>query len=97
MGLITFIRRNLPEPVEKACLEMRMKEQVVQRIYGAVPQQFKNKYHYKEGLSRIKLIFHSITERGTAIYHLIDMTNVEDLTKWKELDNRIKNYKEYAR
>lgn len=97
MGLITFIRHNLPEPVEKACKEMRMKDEVVRRMYSAIPQCYKNKYHFKAGLSKIRLKFYYILENRVAIYHLIDMTNVEDLTKWKELDEKIKNYIDYAR
>ncbi len=97
MGLITFIRHNMPEPIEKACKEMRMKDEVIKRMYDAIPRCYKNKYHYKEAISKIKLKFFSIVERKTAIYHLIDMSDVDDLTKWEQLDEKIKNNIDYAR
>jgi hypothetical protein len=92
MGLIKFIREKLPEPLEIASRQLRMKEQLVQRINSVVPQCYKNKYHYKEGISKVKMIFFH-WERGTDIYRLIDMTNVDNLTKWKELEQIARNYK----
>lgn len=92
MGLIKFIREKLPEPLEIASRQLRMKEQLVQRINSVVPQCYKNKYHYKEGISKVKMIFFH-WERGTDIYRLIDMTNVDNLTKWKELEQTARNYK----
>ena len=37
MGLIKFIREKLPEPLDKASRELRMKEKLVQRIKSVVP------------------------------------------------------------
>lgn len=96
MGLINFIREKLPEPLEVASRQLRMKDQLVRRIYAAVPQCYKNKYHYKEGLSKAKTIFFH-WERGTSIYHLIDMTDVVKLAKWQILEIIARNYQEQCK
>lgn len=93
MGLIKFIREKMPEPLDKISRQLRMKEQLVQRINSVVPHCYKNKYHYKEGISKVKMIFYH-WERGTDIYRLIDMSEVTDLTKWEDLERKARNYKE---
>ena len=47
MGLMNFIRQNLPESWEKAATEMRMKTELITRLHNVVPRAYKNKYHYK--------------------------------------------------
>lgn len=96
MRVLTFIRHNLPEPVEKACIDMRMKNEVVLRIYSTIPQKYKNRYHYRVGLSNVRRIFFSIMERRVPIYYLLDMHEVKDMAKWMELDKKIQNYIDYA-
>ena len=54
MGLMNFIRQNLPESWEKAATEMRMKTELITRLHNVVPRAYKNKYHYKEGISYIR-------------------------------------------
>ena len=99
MGLITYIRHTLPEPIEKVSKKFRMKDELVKRLYAAIPHYYKNKYHYKEGIHRVESIYRSIIYRHTSIYYLIDMSGVttEDLKKWKELSNAIMNEIDYAR
>ena len=62
MGLIKFIREKLPEPLDKASRELRMKEKLVQRINSVVPQCYKNKYHYKEGISKLYQYYKSVMD-----------------------------------
>lgn len=99
MGLINFIREKLPEPLLKASTDLRMKNELILRIYAAVPQAYKNKYHFREGISRVKMIFYH-WDRGTAIYHLIDMTNAtneEKFKKWQDLDIIARNIQELCK
>lgn len=96
MGLINFIREKLPEPLDVASRKLKMKEQLIQRINSAVPKCYKNKYHYKEGISKARaILFH--WDRGTPIYNLIDMEGATEagvLDKWKRLEEIARNYKE---
>ena len=96
MGLIKFIREKLPEPLDKASKELRMKEKLVQRINSVVPQCYKNKYHYKEGISKVRNIFFFWETRSTEIIRLIDASNLtpEDETKFRELEEKARNYKQ---
>ena len=43
MGLMNFIRQNLPESWEKAATEMRMKTELITRLHNVVPRAYKNK------------------------------------------------------
>lgn len=99
MGLIKFIRETLPEPLEMASKQLRMKEQLIQRINSVIPKCYKNKYHYKEGISKAKMIiFH--WDKGTPIYNLINMegaTETKVLNKWKRLEEIARNYKEQCK
>lgn len=99
MGLITYIRHTLPEPVEKASKKLRMKDELVKRLYAAIPQCYKNKYHYKEGIKRVEAIYGAIVYRSIPVYNLIDMSEVtsEDFKKWEKLDRAIINEISYAR
>lgn len=85
MGLMNFIRHNLPESWDKAATELRMKTELVTRLNNAVPCAYKNKYHYKEGLNYIRRVFNTRAE----VIHLVDATDI-DMKKWKELCERIK-------
>ena len=38
MGLMNFIRQNLPESWEKAATEMRMKTELITRLHNVVPR-----------------------------------------------------------
>jgi len=42
MGLMNFIRQNLPESWEKAATEMRMKTELITRLHNVVPRAYKN-------------------------------------------------------
>lgn len=85
MGLMNFIRHNLPHSWEKAATELRMKNELVLRLHSAVPKNYKNKYHYKEGMAFIRRQFNAKCD----IIHLVDATNM-NITKWKELSEKIK-------
>lgn len=87
MGLMDFIRQNLPESWEKAATEMRMKTELITRLHNVVPRAYKNKYHYKEGISYIRRVFNTKCD----IIHLVDATDI-DITKWNELSSKIKEY-----
>ena len=95
-GLIKFIREKLPEPLDKASRELRMKEKLVQRINSVVPQCYKNKYHYKEGISKVRNIFFFWETRGTEIIHLIDVSDLttKDEEKFRELETKARNYQQ---
>lgn len=41
MGLINFIRQNLPESWEKAATEMKMKSELITRLHANVPRIYK--------------------------------------------------------
>lgn len=92
MGLMNFIRANLPESWEKAATELKMKTELITRLHANVPKIYKNKYHYKEGINYIRGVFRSTC----AIYYLVDATDI-DLNKWKVLDDKIKEYIEACR
>ena len=96
MGLINFIREKLPEPLEKAGKQLRMKDQLVHRIDSAVPHCYKNRYHYKEAIRKVRTMFFH-WERGTSIYHLINMedaTDPKNMEKWKKLESLARNIQE---
>ena len=57
MGLMNFIRQNLPESWEKAATELKMKTELITRLHANVPRIYKNKYHYKEGMNYIRGVF----------------------------------------
>ena len=85
MGLMDFIRQNLPESWEKAATELQMKTELIKRLHAMVPRAYKNKYHYKEGMSYIRRTFQA---KGNIIY-LVEATDI-DLDKWNKLNNKIK-------
>lgn len=87
MGLMVFIRQNLPESWEKAASAMKMKTELIHRLHDVVPRAYKNKYHYKEGVSYIRRVFNTKCD----IIHLVDATDI-DIEKWKILSNKIKEY-----
>lgn len=87
MGLMVFIRQNLPESWEKAASAMKMKTELIHRLHDVVPRAYKNKYHYKEGVSYIRRVFNTKCD----IIHLVDATDI-DIEKWKTLSNKIKEY-----
>ena len=61
MGLMNFIRQNLPESWEKASTEMKMKTELINRLHANVPRQYKNKYHYREGIFEESLDAHVLS------------------------------------
>lgn len=85
MGLMNFIRQNLPESWEKAATELRMKTELVTRLHDVVPAAYKNRYHYKEGMEYIRRLFRT----RAAIIHLVDATDI-NIEKWNKLGDRIK-------
>lgn len=92
MGLMNFIRQNLPEAWEKASTEMKMKTELINRLHANVPRQYKNKYHYREGMMYIRGVF----RRTCSIYYLVEATDL-DMDRWRKLDDAIKNYEETCR
>lgn len=88
MGLMDFIRQNLPEPWEKAATELKMKTELITRLHAMVPRTYKNKYHYKEGINYIRRIFQA---KGNIIY-LVEASDI-DVDKWNKLNNRINEIK----
>lgn len=87
MGLMNFIRANLPESWDKAATELKMKTELITRLHANVPRLYKNKHHYKEGMNYIRGVF----KRKCNIIYLVEATNI-DMEKWKLLDNKIKQY-----
>ena len=87
MSVRNFIRQNLPEAWDKATTELKMKTELVERLYGAIPQCYKNRYHYKKAIAMLYRIFDTKCD----IIHLIDATDI-NLTKWGELSSKIKEY-----
>ena len=92
MGLMNFIRSNLPESWDKVATEMKMKTELINRLHANVPRQYKNKYHYREGIRYIQGVF----KRKCSIYYLVEATNL-DMNRWRKLDDAIKNYEETCR
>ena len=92
MGLMNFIRQNLPESWEKAATEMKMKTELITRLHANVPREYKNKYHYREGIRYIRGVF----RQTCSIYYCVEATDL-DLNKWRKLDEKIKNYEETCR
>lgn len=89
MSVKKFIRENMPEEWRVPATELRMKNELVERLYGVIPHQYKNKYHYKEAIIMLRRIFRA----NCSIIHLIDATDI-NLTKWLELNNKINEYRE---
>ncbi len=87
MGLMNFIRQNLPESWEKASTEMRMKTELITRLHANVPRIYKNKYHYREGMQYIRNAFRATCD----IIYLVEATNI-DRDKWDKLNTKIKEY-----
>ena len=87
MGLMNFIRQNLPESWDKAATEMRMKTELVTRIHNVVPRSYKNKYHYKEGMAWVRRLFQVKSD----LKYYVDATNL-DIEKWNKLDAKIREY-----
>lgn len=87
MGLMNFIRQNLPESWEKAASEMKMKTELIHRLHANVPRIYKNKYHYKEGIKYIRGVFQCTSN----ILYYVEATNI-DIERWQELNNKIKEY-----
>lgn len=87
MSVRNFIRQNLPEAWDKAATELRMKTELIERLYGAIPNCYKNKHKYKFAIDMLIRIFNTKCD----IIHSVDATNI-NLTKWNELSNKIKEY-----
>ncbi len=87
MGLMNFIRANLPESWEKAATELKMKTELITRLHANVPRIYKNKYHYKEGMNYIRGVFRASCD----IIYLVEATDI-DKEKWELLNNKIKEY-----
>ena len=87
MGLMNFIRANLPESWEKAATELKMKTELITRLHANVPRIYKNKYHYKEGMKYIRGVFRASCD----IIYLVEATDI-DKEKWELLNNKIKEY-----
>ncbi len=90
MSVRKFIRENLPEAWDKAATELKMRTELVERLYGAIPQYYKNRYHYKKAIKILYRIFDTNVV-DCNIIHLVDATDI-NLTKWNELSNKIKEY-----
>lgn len=90
MGLMNFIRQNLPESWEKAATELRMKNELVIRLHANIPRIYKNKYHYKEGMRYIRSVFQTSADK---LIYYVEATDI-DVDKWNKLANKIKE-KEY--
>lgn len=87
MGLMDFIRQNLPESWDKAATELKMKTELIRRLHANVPREYKNKFHYKEGMRYIRGVFKT---KSNIIYY-VEATDI-DIAKWAELNNKIKEY-----
>lgn len=86
MGLINFIRQNLPESWEKAATEMKMKSELITRLHANVPRIYKNRYHYKEGMRYIRSVFNISADK---LVYYVEASDI-DLVKWEKLTNKIK-------
>lgn len=91
MGLINYIRENLPHSWEKITTECRCKSELIQRIYAAVPRIYKNKYHYREGMTVINRML-----KSSSVLYAIDHTDIDE-SKWNKIDQKIKDYEEQCR
>lgn len=86
MGLMNFIRQNLPESWEKAATEMKMKSELITRLHANVPRVYKNRYHYKEGMRYIRSVFNISADK---LVYYVEASDI-DLVKWEKLTNKIK-------
>ena len=81
MGLMNFIRQNLPESWEKAATELKMKTELITRLHANVPRI------YKKGMNYIRGVFRASCD----IIYLVEATDI-DKEKWELLNNKIKEY-----
>lgn len=87
MSVRKFIRENLPEAWDKAATELKMRTELVERLYGVIPHCYRNRYYYQAGIRMIRRIFNTKCD----IIHLVDATDI-DLAKWNKLSDKIKEY-----
>lgn len=88
MSVRNFIRDNLPEPWERAATKLKMKTELIERLYGAVPNGYKNKYHYKKAIIYLRQVF----REDCNIIYLVDATGI-NLVKWQKLNSLIIEYR----
>ena len=85
MAVKDFIRENLPESWLKAATELRMKTELINRLYGHVPRNYKNKNNYRQGIHYLRGVF--LIHPNKLIYY-VEATDI-DLKKWERLVKRI--------
>lgn len=85
MAVKDFIRENLPESWLKAATELRMKTELINRLYGHVPRNYKNKNNYRQGIHYLRGVF--LIHPNKLIYY-VEATDI-DLKKWERLVERI--------
>lgn len=92
MSVRNFIKDSIPESWDKAATQLRMKTELIERLYATIPQNYRNKYRYKEGIRMIaRAINYWNGGNRCNIIFLVDATDI-DLKKWEELNELINEY-----
>lgn len=97
MGTLQYIQKTIPEALDKASKELRVKQELMHRVYAMIPRKYKNKYHCKRGINMVNNIWHSWIVKTTPIYHLIDASGDFKMDKWIEVEQRARNYVEQCK
>lgn len=93
MSVKNFISDNLPPEWDYCARKLKMRTELIERLYQTIPTCFRNKYKYKFGINVIKNIFDYWYINHTNIIHLIEATDL-DIKKWNKLNSEIIKYME---
>lgn len=91
MGLLSYIRHNLPEPWEVVLKKNKIKDRVCKKIYANIPKRYRNRYHTKEALECIKRLL----KASSIIYAMDD--HMDDPAYWSEIQHQINVYTDQCR
>lgn len=91
MGLLSYIRHNLPEAWDVVCRENKIKDKVCKKIYANIPKRYRNRYHTKEAVACVKRLLQS----SSIIYAIDD--HMDDPAYWSEIQHQINVYLDKCR
>lgn len=91
MSVRDFISENLPEPWDHCSRKLKMRTELIERIYALIPNELRNTYKYKVSIQKIKRLFAYWYETKVNIIYLVEGTNI-DKDKWEKLNTEIMKY-----
>lgn len=88
MGLLDFIRHNLPESWEHVLTKNKIKTEVCKRIHNNIPKRYRNRYHTKEAMVVARRLL-----RASSIIYAMD-NHMDDPAFWSEIQHQINMYED---